>query len=910
MPELVYSIDKGQTEKEGLLVIKIEEATKIGLTFEFAMKTQTLYPSALRRLATSKDEDLLTWLMQQEIKYQKRTTLRTPNESLTSFNTIHIAPSQTFKTLELLAGTGKLFFHRRQIIPNLYGHVDFFYHADTGSDKTISIIGVLKTENQEFPLTECDLIAAGPPHWFIKGITLHVIATDISWNGLKQAYFQPATLTLSKIQEMIPDDESEAPKIVFAGNSAEVANHVSEPMPVLRLKDRTGAFADLWIDYGNGKCIARHDPRSQFEGKKRQIQVELSWEKDLLETNFIRKAVGTSHYYCPLDKVAKSLSFLLEVGWQIIDFKDNRVVHHGTTQLSLQQQHQSILVKGKMSYDTYEADIADVVGAFNRKERFLQLGNGVVGLLPENLEKAGLGGMTEEAEVVSGAIKVSRNRIGLLSELLDSTTLTLDPTLTSLRERLKTFQGPTPVTPGAAFQGELRHYQQEGLNWLAFLYEYGFHGILADDMGLGKTVQVLAFLSQLVLEGPILIVLPTSLLFNWKREIERFLPSWTVYLHQGPDRKNRLQELLSSGIILTSYTTLRLDLPILSQVQYQCLILDEAQAIKNANTQIAQAVYSLQARFRLSITGTPIENHLNEMWSHFHFLIPDLLGSENEFSSELQAATADSRFLQRIKKKIRPFVLRRKKEEVAKELPERIEQVVWVEMGTEQRKLYDDFLAGVRGNLFKKVDQDGLSKHRMEIFEAILRLRQICCHPLLVAAQLENSQANDSAKLQALLQDIETCVEEGSKALVFSQFTSMLSLLGKALKEKELPYAYLDGSTVNREKVVLQFQEDPAIPLFLISLKAGGIGLNLTAADYVFLYDPWWNEAVENQAINRAHRIGRHETVIAKRYVVMESIEEKMMKLKAAKRSLIEDVLDSDLAIPSMSEADFRFLLS
>lgn len=493
-----------------------------------------------------------------------------------------------------------------------------------------------------------------------------------------------------------------------------------------------------------------------------------------------------------------------------------------------------------------------------------------------------------------------KSRLGALSEMK----IQMDASLSGLRERLVTFTSVDETLPGRGFQGELRPYQQEGVSWLAFLYEFGLHGILADDMGLGKTVQVLAFLSQLETEQPILIVMPTSLIFSWKREIERFLPEAAVIVHHGPERPREVAALQRSGIILTTYTTLRLDSDLLAQVNCEVLVLDEAQAIKNSRTQTFQAACKLHARLRLSLTGTPLENHLGELWAHFHFLIPDLFGDEKEFASELQAAEVDLRHLNRIKKKIRPFLLRRKKAEVARDLPEKIEQVVWVEMAESQRRIYEQFLSGVR----KKVQAEGMGKSRMEVLEALLRLRQICCHPLLLSGQLEE-EVFESAKMEALLQDLEQVVEEGRKALVYSQFTSLLSLVGKQLRERNIPYAYLDGSTTNREEIVNRFQEDAALPLFLISLKAGGVGLNLTSADYVFLYDPWWNEAAENQAIDRAHRIGRKETVIAKRYVTVESVEEKMMKLKEHKRSLGDHLLDEDAGNASLTADDLLFLI-
>jgi SNF2 family DNA or RNA helicase len=605
--------------------------------------------------------------------------------------------------------------------------------------------------------------------------------------------------------------------------------------------------------------------------------------------------------------VAKSISFLLEIGWQVRDWQGRAVHLHTRSEFNAETTNtQEILIKGKMFYDEHETDATNIIGAFNRRERFAQLSPGHAALLPTNLEQIGFDCLGNEGEITANGILISQTRIGALSSFFDNQPrVVLDPSLANLKERLTNFNGIQTTTLSKNFLGILRPYQQKGVDWLAFLHTYGFHGLLADDMGLGKTVQVLAFLSTLDLKAPCLIVVPTSLIFNWKREIERFLPSAMCLVHHGSERTVNTDALTGAQLILTTYSTLRLDISLFKLLTYDCLILDEAQAIKNASTQTFQSVTALNAQFRLSITGTPIENNLNELWAHFRFLIPDLFGEEEAFQAEVQAAASDGRYLKRIKKKIAPFLLRRHKEEVAQDLPDKIEQVIWVEMGEGQRAAYEAFLAGARKRL---IDDNGVVHGRMEILEAIMRLRQLCCHPLLATASTARECA-ESAKLETLLQDIETAVLEKRKVLIYSQFTSMLSLIGKRLREKGWRYVYLDGATQNREKVVSQFQEDPEIPLFLISLKAGGVGLNLTAADYVFLYDPWWNDAAENQAIDRAHRIGRKDTVVAKRYIVAESIEERMMKLKAAKSMLAADLLDEGAMQNNFSTDDLLYLL-
>lgn len=914
MNPLYFSIDKAESEATSSLILSSSEPLSL---------------LKIRKLTTLKSVAELIY--SQEMEYQQRTKGKRPGAGDVAFSHFHISQSAATEILQLLAAGGALYFKSSQLVCDFFGKSELFFTIDNRTNEPFPISAMIKTLSQEFALTSCDFVNCGPPHFYIKGIALRFIGTDISRKELKQAYLSPHEITLQQLQKSFcSDDDPLSPKLhyqvplVESSNLAPVAIPALEPWPLLLLKDRSGAFADLWMTYASSSLhsptddkkvvrVALYDQNPQLGMSlgKRNATAEKQWEQDLLQTDYIKKLVGSTHYYCSVDCVAKSLTFLLEVGWQIEDWQGRRLYRHTSTELEMNAQREAIAVKGKMHYGEHSVDLKDLVGAFNRCERFVQLGSGAVGLLPTDVEAQGFNLLAEEGEMIADGIKVKRQAIGLLSDLFDGNAImTCDAAITELRQNLANFSGVKHAPTGEGFKGELRPYQQEGVNWLSFLYDHGFHGLLADDMGLGKTVQVLAFISRLSLSSPLLIVVPTSLIFNWKREIEHFLPDMPLYIHHGPKRSQNSEDLSKPHVIITSYSTLRLDLNLMKPLTYGAIILDEAQSIKNSDTQIAQAVYQLQGRFRLSLTGTPLENHLGEMWAHFRFLMPDLLGEQRAFIADAAAGSADFRYFDKLRKKIKPFLLRRKKAEVAKDLPEKIEQIVWVEMTQEQRKVYDDFLAGFRGNLFKKVEVDGISKHRMEVLEAILRLRQICCHPYLVLAASEELANTPSAKLDMLLQDIETAIDEGSKVLVYSQFTSMLKLIAKEVRKRQWQFAYLDGTTVDREKEVTRFQEDKNTPLFLISLKAGGVGLNLTAADCVFLYDPWWNDAIENQAINRAHRIGRQGTVIAKRYIAVETIEEKMVKLKAQKSALIEDIMSGELSTSALTMDDLRFLLS
>ena len=781
-----------------------------------------------------------------------------------------------------MLSTGALSFQGKEIVVDLYGPVKLVYRVESQE----KVVAWLQSKDQGFDLRECEFLSAGPPHWFIKGRSLKLIQPDTQFSLLKKAMGEELRLA---------DLEDEEVPVEYLGNAREAIKIQNEPQPMLKLTDRTGAFANLWLDYGQDS-IDFHNPAVSVGGQKRQREVEKGWQKDLLETDFILKQAGTSHYYCPMDKVASSLTFLLELGWKIFDLQGRRIVRQSDVDFQFHEEKGEVRIRGKVRYADHVMNLQEVVGSFNRRERFIQLSSNEVGLISDETAKP----FAEECEAVEDGFRAPLSRALSFGDLLERHG---EPSLKELVGKLGDFQGLTQAVPGENFGATLRPYQQTGVNWLSFLYENGFHGLLADEMGLGKTVQVIGFLSRLKLSDPVLIVMPTTLLFNWKREFEQFLPEAKVAIYHGKER-----QMASAQVILTSYATLRLDLDIFRKQKFHAVILDEAQVIKNAHTQVSTAVCQLQAQFRLCLSGTPIENNGMELWSYFRFLMPDLLGDEEAFRGDNAAADFDARYLQKIKRKIRPFLLRRLKGEVAKDLPEKIEQIVYVEMTPEQRALYEQFLQGSK--VLQKVKSDGAAKHRMEIFETILRLRQICCTPLLCSSLFPEETLFSSAKMEIVLQDLETLVAEGHKVLVYSQFTSLLQLFVKEAKARSWLYAYLDGSTKNREEEVVKFQQQENLSLFFISLKAGGVGLNLTAADYVYILDPWWNEAVENQAINRAHRIGRKDSVIAKRFITLESVEEKMLKLKERKRQIAENFLDEEGLMEQLSLQDLTDLLN
>jgi superfamily II DNA or RNA helicase len=568
---------------------------------------------------------------------------------------------------------------------------------------------------------------------------------------------------------------------------------------------------------------------------------------------------------------------------------------------------------GRVSFGGQDVSLPEVLAAARRGDTMITLGDGSIGMLPEDWLRtygllADLGTATED-----GTLRFSKTQAGLLDALLaEQAGSRADADFTRVRQELRAFEGVEALDAPAGFQGELRPYQREGLGWLEYLRRFGFGGILADDMGLGKTVQLLALLQRLrskkQLKGPSLIIVPRSLVFNWMQEAARFTPRLRVLDYTGPNRHALRDEFDKYDLIVTTYGTLRSDVAELRGIEFEYAILDEAQAIKNADSQSAKAARLLRARHRLAMSGTPIENHLGELWSIFEFLNPGMLGTANVFKRAAGGISGqDEQARKMLAKALRPFILRRTKQQVVEDLPEKIEQTLYCDLEPAQRKLYDDLLAHYRRTLLRK-DAEELRTSKIEVLEALLRLRQAACHPGLI----DPARAPEpSAKLDMLLPQVAEVVDEGHKVLVFSQFTSFLAIVRQRLDEEGLTYEYLDGRTRNRQERVERFQNDPDCPIFLISLKAGGLGLNLTAAEYVYLLDPWWNPAVEAQAIDRSHRIGQTNTVFAYRLICRDTVEQKILDLQQKKRDLADAILNADnRLIQALTRDDLEFLLS
>jgi hypothetical protein len=791
--------------------------------------------------------------------------------------------------------------------------------------------GVLRRGEQRLPLAEAVLLLPGSLVFWDDSAARVEGGPQKSWmqalhkNGpipvpagdkddfLRELLQQPNLPPLELPEELRFTETAVVPKPIL---------HVSfKDHPYLR--DGSRLKCELFAEY-QGQTIATKDSRpSVFDVEKR----ELIRRDGIAESAFAARAaelgIKSARYYYGGDNTCLEISkkkfppavrTLIAEGWRIeADGKLYRQA--GSFQFNVASGIDWFELEGKVDFEGQSLPLPRILAALRHKDTMVQLDDGSFGMLPEEwLKKYAV--LAAVGQAAGDNLKFTRAQVGLLDALLEAQPqATFDETFRKARDQFRSFAGIEPSEASEDFHGELRGYQKDGLGWLLFLQQFGFGGCLADDMGLGKTVQVLSLLAHRAGSRPqktprtSLVVVPKSLIFNWKAEAARFTPDLKVYDHHGLERVKDKKHFRKFNLVLTTYGTLRRDAELFGECQFDYCILDESQSVKNANTEQAKAVRLLRGNHRLAMSGTPIENHLGELWCLFEFLNPGMLGAASVFRLAGGAArNPEPEVRELLAKALRPFILRRTKSQVAKDLPEKTEQTILCDLEPEQRRIYDELREYYRASLLKKIETDGINKAKIMVLEALLRLRQAACHPGLIDPRKASAP---SAKLDVLLPQLWEVIEEGHKVLVFSQFTSFLSIVKKMLDQDNVPYEYLDGKTRDRAGRVERFQNDEDCKLFLISLKAGGLGLNLTAAEYVYLLDPWWNPAVEAQAIDRAHRIGQTKPVFAYRLIARDTVEEKVLELQKTKRDLADAIINADNSlISSLKREDLELLLS
>jgi superfamily II DNA or RNA helicase len=679
------------------------------------------------------------------------------------------------------------------------------------------------------------------------------------------------------------------------------------PHPVLSLQNQSWTSelsGELFFMYDEWRVSSRSSEMQSTVGRKlirRNRSFEDGFRGRLGALGVISTSDGFRVRLAQVEEVARALT---AEGWTIeIDSSKVHVADDLDIEISSGIDWFDLNVSA--TFDDVRIKLPELLAAAGANRTLLRLPDGSYGIVPGSWSES-LAPVLDMGKREGEAMRFRNSQALLIDALLHSRKLAVDDAFNELRQRV-TEASPEPLQEPATLKTELRPYQRAGLGWLEFLRTTGLGGCLADDMGLGKTVQALALLEGLRANGndkPSLVVAPRSLLFNWTAEAKRFAPQMRVMEHHGTERAKN--EFAGVDLVLTTYATMRLDIARLAETEFEYVILDESQAIKNASSQVAKASRLLRGRHRLALSGTPIENHLGELWSLFEFLNPGLLGSARSFSRTFAGKNVPPERRDALARALRPLLLRRTKEQVAPELPERVEQTLYCELEGKQKKQYEELRDHYRASLLGRIRKGGIDKSRMHILEALLRLRQAACDPGLIDPETDAS----SAKMELLMDELRDVLASGHRALIFSQFTSFLRIVSGTLDGEKMPYLYLDGKTRDRQSLVEQFQQPDGPPLFLISLKAGGLGLNLTNADYIFLLDPWWNPAVEAQAIDRAHRIGRQKKVVAYRLIARGTVEEKILELQARKRELAESIISEDNSVLRKLEVeDLEMLL-
>lgn len=675
-----------------------------------------------------------------------------------------------------------------------------------------------------------------------------------------------------------------------------------------------------------GELIIPHGDKVVVVHRNREAEKEFLHKLQILHSNFVPFDEGASLALKGAEVLKNNWFFLFvdamkEARVPVYGFESLKNFRFNTakpqTHIYISSHTDWFDAKVDILFGDQKVSVAEVKKALANKQQFVQLNDGTLGILPEEwLKKYSL--LFRVGEGRTDKLKLSRYHLSVIDELYENRNaeeLTIQ--LEEKYDRIKEFDKIKEIPPPENLANILRPYQVAGFQWLNYLKEVAWGGILADDMGLGKTVQALAFLQYYYEhndgEMQALVVCPTTLIYNWENEIKKFTPSLEYYIHHGSLRSRQLDELVKHHVIITTYGTLRSDIKLFTQMKLDYVILDESQAIKNPSSKVTKAASLLNAKNRLCMSGTPLQNNTFDIYAQMNFLNPGMLGSVEFFRQEFAIPIdkfGEQEQKEHLKKILYPFILRRTKEQVAKDLPDKTETILFCEMEDEQRKIYDAYRNDFRAKIMGTIEEQGIQRSQLTILQGLMKLRQICDSPAILNE--EDKFPNHSIKLDELSREITENIGN-HKALIFSQFLGMLALIREKLTELGVKYEYFDGSTSapDREKAIQAFQNDEETRVFLISLKAGGVGLNLTAADYVYIVDPWWNPAVEQQAIDRTHRIGQTKNIFAYRMICKDTIEDKIMQLQEKKRALAKDLIADDTSfVKALTREDVEYLFS
>lgn len=713
-----------------------------------------------------------------------------------------------------------------------------------------------------------------------------------------------------------------------------------EAKPILKVVYVSGGVSEiqLFFKYGNYVFAAGGDLAVTVRMEKEddeyvfhRIKRSLSWEKKKLEELlsmglskqselFVHLEVAqenedSDRSFSVFDFISENHDTLIEKGFEFEQDTSAKkyVIGSSKIDLEIKEKNDWFDIEAIVQFGNYKIPFIQLKHHILNKKREFTLPNGEIAIIPEKWfsQYGNLLNFTEGDQ----ELRLKKFHVGLVHDFANSelATITMDRKL----QRLSDFDNIEEVAAPTNFKGALRPYQKAGYDWFHFLQKYNFGGCLADDMGLGKTIQTLALLqkgkeeqAEQGVHTTSLIVMPTSLIYNWVNEAKKFTPKLKIHTHTGTFRDKNIAVFDKYDVVITTYGITRVDIEVIKEMYFHYIILDESQNIKNPSSKSFKAVKQLKSKHKLILSGTPVENTVNDLWTQMSFINPGLLGSQTFFLKDFVQPIEkkkDEEMAQKLQVLIKPFVMRRTKEQVATELPPKTENLFFSEMTEDQLEIYEQTKSDYRNEILKALETGDYSKSPIQMLQGLTKLRQIANHPALVDSEYKG----ESGKFEDVIDKLKSVVEAGHKVLVFSQFVKQLDLYRKYLERHHYKYSYLDGSTTNRGKVVEEFKAEKDIQIFLISIKAGGVGLNLTEADYVFILDPWWNPAVEQQAIDRTHRIGQKKNVFIYKFITKDTVEEKILALQNKKLRVAKSLITTeDSFMKSLSEADIKEILA
>lgn len=682
---------------------------------------------------------------------------------------------------------------------------------------------------------------------------------------------------------------------------------------------------ELKFKYGQHDYKADHKPHVNvhveqenndytFFRIKRDVSQEEKYLSFLQETGLsLKSAQSTLPIGQAFNWIAETKKLIEDAGIKLIqNGKTQKKYFIGSSQMTVEIKENIdwFDIHAIIRFGEFEIPFKIIRNYILKGKKEIELPNGETAIIPDAWFEQYSELMAFSDQDDSEILQLQKHHISLVKELTEANLALMQ--IKGKLQKLQQFDQIDDYPLHDNFNGTLRPYQKAGYNWMNFLREYKLGGCLADDMGLGKTVQTLALLQSVHTEqdaGASLLVMPTSLIYNWEKEAEKFTPELKILNYTGVKRNKDTSRFINYDLVITSYGIIRQDIDLLDKFHFNYIILDESQVIKNPESNISKCIRTLKSSAKLILTGTPIENTTLDLWSQLSFVNPGLLGTKTFFKKQYQIPiekNEDENATKKLYSLIKPFLLRRNKTQVATDLPEKVENVRYCTMSPEQEKAYEKVKSAYRDKIMKEIDTGGIGKSQFMILQGLTKLRQIANHPKLS----EEDYAGNSGKLEDISYMLNTAIEKGHKILVFSQFVKHLAIISNYLKENDITYSYLDGATKDRQKQVENFQNNDDIKVFLISLKAGGLGLNLTKADYVFLLDPWWNPAIEAQAIDRAHRIGQKNKVFTYRFITKNTVEEKIMMLQNNKKKLASDLITTEESfVKNLSKDDLVGLL-